>query len=136
MALITQLRRALYSPLGRRLAQRSRRVVKPLLVVIGMRRHAGRQPLNPSRPTLVVVSHEASATGAPILALNLCQELSQDANIVVLLLRGGLGAVHWEEEVRHLPGIRCNRWGPAAADAASTAQPLSRQRPLLGEWGS
>jgi glycosyltransferase involved in cell wall biosynthesis len=89
MALITQLRRALYSPLGRRLAQRSRLVVKPLLVVIGMRRHTGAQAFDPNRPTLVVVSHEASATGAPILALNLCQELSRQANIVVLLLRGG-----------------------------------------------
>lgn len=89
VALITQLRRALYSPLGRTLAQRSRVVVKPLLVLIGMRRHAGSLPLEPGRPTLVVVSHEASATGAPILALNLCQELSSQANIVVLLLRGG-----------------------------------------------
>ena len=59
------------------------------LTSLGMRHLAGRQRLDPSRPTAVVVSHEASATGAPILALNLCQELSASHNVIVLLLRGG-----------------------------------------------
>lgn len=89
MALLNQVRRAVYSPQGQLLASRLRRVVKPLLTILGMRRHPGQLRLDPQRPTVVVVSHEASATGAPILALNLCQRLSRHANVVVLLLRGG-----------------------------------------------
>ena len=89
MSLFTRIRRTIYSPLGQQLAIRLRLVVKPLIVSIGMKRLIGEQPLKTQRPTLVVVSHEASATGAPILALNLCQELSVEANIVVILLRGG-----------------------------------------------
>jgi len=73
------------------------RPLKPLLrwgysrtlTSLGMRRLAGRQRLDPSRPMALIVSHEASATGAPILALNLCQELSTSHNVIVLLLHGG-----------------------------------------------
>ena len=89
MSLFTRIRRTIYSPLGQQLAVRLRLVVKPLIVSIGMKRLIGEKPLETQRPTLIVVSHEASATGAPILALNLCQELSVEANIVVILPRGG-----------------------------------------------
>jgi glycosyltransferase involved in cell wall biosynthesis len=41
------------------------------------------------RETILVVSHEASRTGAPILALNLVQDLARRYNVVVLLLGGG-----------------------------------------------
>jgi glycosyltransferase involved in cell wall biosynthesis len=41
------------------------------------------------RETVLVVSHEASRTGAPILALNLVQDLARRYNVVVLLLGGG-----------------------------------------------
>jgi glycosyltransferase involved in cell wall biosynthesis len=39
--------------------------------------------------TILVVSHEASRTGAPVLSLNLVQALVDEANVVVLLLGGG-----------------------------------------------
>ena len=89
MALLNQVRRAIYSPQGQQLASRLRRVLKPVITMLGMRHLPGLLPLDTQRPTVVVVSHEASATGAPILALNLCQRLSSHANVVVLLLRGG-----------------------------------------------
>lgn len=41
------------------------------------------------RDTILVVSHEASRTGAPILALNLVQRLMERYNVVVLLLGAG-----------------------------------------------
>ncbi|MGH8598545.1 MAG: glycosyltransferase, partial [Gammaproteobacteria bacterium] len=41
------------------------------------------------RPTVLVVSHEASRTGAPILAWNLCRELKDRSNVIALLLGGG-----------------------------------------------
>jgi hypothetical protein len=52
----------------------------------------GNQPFNPKRPSLLVVSHEASATGAPILALNLAQGYATSHNVLVLLL--GDGGLH------------------------------------------
>ena len=39
--------------------------------------------------TILVVSHEASRTGAPILSLNLVQSFVESYNVVVLLLGGG-----------------------------------------------
>lgn len=51
--------------------------------------HIGHRPFNPHHPTILVVSHEASITGAPVLALNLCQHLCESNNVVVLLMKGG-----------------------------------------------
>lgn len=41
------------------------------------------------KPTILLVSHEASRTGAPILSLNIVQQLTSQFNVVTLLLRGG-----------------------------------------------
>ena len=41
------------------------------------------------KATVLLVSHEASRTGAPILALNICQELNKQYNVIVILLNGG-----------------------------------------------
>ncbi len=49
----------------------------------------GRQPIHPDRPTLLLVSHESSFTGAPILAWNLCRHFRHDHNLVLLTLRTG-----------------------------------------------
>jgi glycosyltransferase involved in cell wall biosynthesis/transposase-like protein len=45
--------------------------------------------LDPGRDTVLIVSHEASRTGAPILCLDLVRRLKERHNIVVLLLKGG-----------------------------------------------
>lgn len=42
------------------------------------------------KPTVLFVSHEASRTGAPILSLNIVQQLLERFNVVVLLLGGGV----------------------------------------------
>ncbi|TLP74720.1 glycosyltransferase [Pseudomonas nitroreducens] len=44
---------------------------------------------DPTRRTVMVVSHEASRTGAPILSLNLAQALGREYNVVAMLLGGG-----------------------------------------------
>jgi glycosyltransferase involved in cell wall biosynthesis len=49
----------------------------------------GRVPFDPARETVLVVSHEASRTGAPILSLNIGQGLGRKYNVVSLLLGGG-----------------------------------------------
>jgi len=51
--------------------------------------HGQLDQLDPRRSTLLIVSHDASRTGAPILALNLLQHLNKQHNIVTLLLGGG-----------------------------------------------
>jgi glycosyltransferase involved in cell wall biosynthesis len=45
--------------------------------------------LDPDRETVLVVSHEASRTGAPIVAYNIAAQLRQQYNVVSLLLEGG-----------------------------------------------
>lgn len=55
----------------------------------------GRQPLRTDRPTLLLLTHESSATGAPILAWNIAQSFSATHNVVVLSLRAGLLDEAW-----------------------------------------
>ena len=57
------------------------------LRIIGVSLHDGHK--RPGLPTVLVVSHEASSTGAPILALNIVHHLSSTHNVVVLLIKGG-----------------------------------------------
>lgn len=42
-----------------------------------------------SRDTVLVVGHEASASGAPILCLNISRSLAEKYNVVIILLDGG-----------------------------------------------
>ena len=59
--------------------------------------NAGPEVLSRNRPTILVVSHEASRTGAPILAWNICRELRHRCNVVALLLGGGGIASYFAE---------------------------------------
>ena len=45
--------------------------------------------LSPARDTVLVIAHEASRTGAPILAWNIVGELEKRYNVIALLKRGG-----------------------------------------------
>lgn len=49
----------------------------------------GDDKFKPDRETILVVSHEASRTGAPVLSLNLLQGFVGRYNVVALLLNGG-----------------------------------------------
>ncbi len=55
------------------------------------------QVLAPDRPTILVVSHEASRTGAPVLAWNICRELKDRCNVIALLLGSGGIASYFSE---------------------------------------
>lgn len=48
------------------------------------------------KPTVLLVSHEASRTGAPILCLSLARQLSERFNVVTLLLRDGPLTPHFK----------------------------------------
>ena len=67
----------------------AKKVIKFLLILKGLKKYRGNKVYIKDRQTIVVVSHEASATGAPILALNICKELSKMSNIVLILLKEG-----------------------------------------------
>lgn len=72
------------------LGKQLRDAARPIVVsILGMKFYPGKQEFLSERPTLIVVTHEASSTGAPILAWNLCQYLYRDYNVLVLLLRPG-----------------------------------------------
>ena len=56
----------------------------------GNKGEKGGEIFSPTKPTIVIVSHEASITGAPLLAYNLTKGLKEDYNIITVLLRGPL----------------------------------------------
>ncbi|EJM13785.1 hypothetical protein PMI22_04835 [Pseudomonas sp. GM21] len=47
------------------------------------------ESLPAEKPTILLISHEASRTGAPILSLNIVQHLTSQFNVVALLFGGG-----------------------------------------------
>ena len=59
--------------------------------------HERRQSLYTEKEYVLVVTHEATRTGAPILAWNLCCELKTRFNVVALLLGGGDIAKFFDE---------------------------------------
>ncbi|WP_300246918.1 rhamnan synthesis F family protein [Methylovulum sp.] len=50
---------------------------------------SGKRQFDPDKPTILVVCHEATPTGAPILGLRLIEQLSQQANVVSWVGRTG-----------------------------------------------
>ena len=49
----------------------------------------GRRPLDPAKTNVLVVCHDASRTGAPILGWNLVRALADRHNVIAVLLQGG-----------------------------------------------
>ena len=84
------LQTLLPASLQQRIKHLARWSISRVLTSLGMVVESGAQSVDASKPTVIVVSHEASTTGAPILALNLTQQLSSRHNVVVILLRGGV----------------------------------------------
>jgi len=82
------------------------------------------------RPAILVISHEASRTGAPILGWNLIRQLSKKCRVVSVLLRGG----DLEEDFRAAAAasttpLTWNDWQPV--EMRRVAQRLvSNYRPL------
>lgn len=54
-----------------------------------LRQVPGRQPIDPGKPSLLVITHDSSFTGAPILAWNLCRSFQDHANVIALTLSPG-----------------------------------------------
>lgn len=88
------------------------------------------------RPVVLVICHEASRTGAPILGWNLIKALGPDCQVVSMLMRGGelepefrstaaasisnLGGVHWHPfEMRRIADRIVREYRPLYAIANS-----------------
>tara|TARA_B100000674_G_scaffold483848_1_gene488342 strand:+ start:3009 stop:5360 length:2352 start_codon:yes stop_codon:yes gene_type:complete len=65
------------------------RVIGPLINRYGLRMNIGGKKLDKDKETIMIVTHESSITGAPILALNICKELGTKYNIIAIILRDG-----------------------------------------------
>lgn len=86
--------------------------------------------LDPARETVLLVLHEASRTGAPVLGWNLARELGARRDVVVVLLRGGELA----DDLRQVAAatvrldVDPDTWVPHDAEALA-ADLVSRFRP-------
>lgn len=77
---------------------------------------SGMHAANPAWRSVLVVSHDASRTGAPILALNIMSELQKRFNVTVLLLGGGELIPDFCEAATTLVGPQGVRGAPRDAD--------------------
>ena len=86
--------------------------------------------LDPKRETILLVSHDASQTGAPILCWNIARELKKTFNVVTVLIEGGVLAASFADvssvvvgplgpETRQVPRAR-----KVAYNLAHTYKPL------------
>ena len=56
------------------------------------------KPQDPSKPAVLIVSHEATRTGAPILSWNIAQQLSLSHNVIILLLEKGSLLANFQQD--------------------------------------
>jgi glycosyltransferase involved in cell wall biosynthesis len=88
---------------------------RPLGVATGL--NFDRSRIDPERETILLISHEASRTGAPILAYNIARRLGQKYNVVAVLLGGGELVPHFEAMCAAVVGpLTCADWGPVEAE--------------------
>jgi lipopolysaccharide biosynthesis protein/glycosyltransferase involved in cell wall biosynthesis len=55
----------------------------------GEQDYKGRKSFDPVKQSILIVTHEATRSGAPILALNLAESFSERYNVTCIALRGG-----------------------------------------------
>ena len=77
---------------------------------------AGGVQFEPSMDTVLVVSHEASRTGAPILSLNIVQHLQKKYNVTSMLLGDGSIAENFREASTFVVGPMPLKGNPSLAD--------------------
>ena len=61
-----------------RIAKLGYKLASPLINEFGTKTFIGGKLIDANKETIIIVSHEASITGAPILALNICKELGKN----------------------------------------------------------
>ena len=84
------LQTLLPASLQQRIKHLARWSISRVLTSLGMVVESGAQSVDASKPTVIVAQATRPPRGAPILALNLAQQLNSRHNVVVILLRGGV----------------------------------------------
>jgi glycosyltransferase involved in cell wall biosynthesis/ubiquinone/menaquinone biosynthesis C-methylase UbiE len=111
---LSRFARATASPI-RRTAGSSLDAIMPGLPKLEIEK--GYAGFDPSKDTVLIASHEASRTGAPMLSLNLARSLGRKYNVVSVLLAGGGLVKHIREQSSILAGPIPSRYDPVMADA-------------------
>ncbi|MCJ8142803.1 glycosyltransferase [Ancylobacter sp. A5.8] len=83
------LRARRYDPYRSNTQQRAVAPVSSSAMAGSARIYDGRRAADAAKPNVLVVSHQASRTGAPILALNIGEQLSSRYNVTFMCLTGG-----------------------------------------------
>ena len=89
MFLITNFKQLAKEIYGNKVIRKLAILMRPLANNLAIRRREGELGFNSEKESIIVVTHEASKTGSPILALNICHELRPNYNIITLVLRSG-----------------------------------------------
>jgi len=88
---------------------------RPLSVAAGLRFERSR--IDPERNTILLIIHQASRTGAPILAYNMARRLGQKYNVAAVLLTGGELVPHFEALCAAVIGpLTYADWHPVEAE--------------------
>jgi len=90
---------------------------------------SAKQDFKETSDTVVVMAHEASRTGAPILAWNLVKKLQRRYNVVVLLRAGGGLFSVFQEEAAAVVSLPQAMESNSAGVRAFVAALISRYRP-------
>ena len=118
MVLVEKCRELLEKKAPRWVLSLIKRIVIRALLAKGMIVKKGDLRWRKSLQTILIVTHEASETGAPILALKLCRELSLNANVLILILKQG----SLEEDFKkNTAGILMPKQGPIFAALLNNA---------------
>ena len=86
-----------------------KRVVCRVLIIRGMNVYKGNIDRSDGLETVLIVSHESSETGAPILALNISKGLNGKANVIILTLKSG---DLMNEFIQYSTGVIMPKTGP------------------------
>ncbi len=85
--------------------------------------------LDPKKKAILVVSHEASRTGAPVLALNIIQHLSTRYNVISLILGGGDLTDHFRKASASL--YEADRIHMTDRELGGVIMDIASQHPLM-----
>jgi glycosyltransferase involved in cell wall biosynthesis len=106
--------RARVNALAHYIAAGRREGRRPVSVAAGFRYDRSR--IDAGRDTIVLIVHQATRTGAPILAYNIAQRLRRTYNVVAVLLAGGELVPHFEQACSAVIGpLTYEDWHPVEA---------------------
>ncbi len=84
--------------ISNKVARKLLAIAEIFAAVVCVKKRKGGKAWSKQKGTILVVSHEASATGAPILAWNICKQLSDEFNIITIILRNGQLTTSFKDE--------------------------------------